>query len=464
MRFPPMSCIIILMSFFLTSCSEDYLVQDTDQQLKISEKRIEKKFYENWNLENQDYDLQKVVIEEENSPTIEISDELLRRGGTTRRGKKIYVHYMPWFQSKSTDGFWGQHWTMTNKNPDLVDANGKREIASHYYPKIGPYSTNDVDLQRYHLMLMKLSGVDGVIFDWYGSRNVLDFELIKDGMNNFIPELDKTKMKFAVMYEDRVIREQARVLSSLQLTQAKEDIKYIKRNYFKKRNYIRVGGKKMLMIFGPNYITESSDWQEILKPIRKQSKVLALWNAREVIGNEVCSGEYTWIDKNHLQTLGGYYNFEANFKNEIIGGVAYPRFNDFYKEGGWRSHGAYEWELEGNGLQTFEESFYESRSQKTDFIQIATWNDFGEGTMIEPTEEFGFDHLEKLQEFTGVAYRKEDLRIPYYIYKLKKQFPEDRIVQFLCKRAEYYVVRGKLKRSKFLLSILFHYYGDEFIS
>ena len=220
----------------------------------------------------------------------------------------------------------------------------------------------------------------------------------------------------------------------------------------------------MLMIFGPNYITESSDWQEILKPIRKQSKVLALWNAREVIGNEVCSGEYTWIDKNHLQTLGGYYNFEANFKNEIIGGVAYPRFNDFYKEGGWRSHGAYEWELEGNGLQTFEESFYESRSQKTDFIQIATWNDFGEGTMIEPTEEFGFDHLEKLQEFTGVAYRKEDLRIPYYIYKLKKQFPEDRIVQFLCKRAEYYVVRGKLKRSKFLLSILFHYYGDEFIS
>ncbi|WP_157730254.1 glycoside hydrolase family 71/99-like protein [Tenacibaculum jejuense] len=459
-----MNCIIILLSFLLTSCSEDYLVQETTQQSTKQQKTTEKKFYENWNFEKEDYDLQKVINEEENTPIVNVSNELQQRGGSTRRGKKIYVHYMPWFQSKNTDGFWGQHWTMTNKNPDLVDANGKREIASHYYPKIGPYSTNDVDLQKYHLLLMKLSGVDGVIFDWYGARDVLDFELIKNGMNSFIPELDKTKMKFAVMYEDRVVSEQGRGLSNIQLNQAKRDIKYIKRNYFKKRNYIKVQGKKMLMIFGPNYITESSDWQEILKPVVKQSKVLTLWNAREVIGNDICSGEYAWIDKDHMQTLRGYYDFEASFRDEVVGGVAYPRFNDFYKEGGWRSTEAYEWELEDNGLQTFEESFLESRSQKTDFIQIATWNDFGEGTMIEPTEEFGFAHLEKLQEYTAVKYRKEDLRIPYYIYKFKKQFPEERAVQFLCKRAEHYAMRGRIRRSKFLLSILFYYYGDEFIS
>jgi glycoprotein endo-alpha-1,2-mannosidase len=83
--------------------------------------------------------------------------------------KKVYVHYMPWFFNLKQDGYWGQHWTMTNKNPNNIDITGKREIASHYYPLIGPYSSNDNDLQEYHLLLMKLSGIDGVIFDWYSS-------------------------------------------------------------------------------------------------------------------------------------------------------------------------------------------------------------------------------------------------------------------------------------------------------
>ena len=33
--------------------------------------------------------------------------------------------------------------------------------------------------------------------------------------------------------------------------------------------------------------------------------------------------------------------------------------------------------------------------------QIVTWNDFGEGTIIEPTLEFGFDYLVRLAPLTG---------------------------------------------------------------
>ncbi|WP_299624237.1 glycoside hydrolase family 71/99-like protein [uncultured Tenacibaculum sp.] len=464
MRFPPKNSIIILLCCVLFSCAKDYSEENIDNTSITKQK--EEKFYKTWSLENEDLDLEKIVNEEEGidlTLTPIIGDNLLQRKAS-KTGKKIYVHYMPWFQSKPVDGFWGQHWTMTNQNPDVVDANGKRQIASHYYPKIGPYSTNDKDLQQYHLLLMKLSGVDGVIFDWYGIRDVLDFELIKEGMDNIIPELEKTKMKFAVMYEDRVIREQARFLSDFQINQAKEDIKYIKRKYFKKRNYIKINGKKLLMVFGPNYINEPSDWEKILEPVKRQSKVLSLWNAREIIGNEVCSGEFAWIDRDHLQTLQGYYNFNANFTDEVIGGVAYPRFHDFYTEGGWRNITDDKWDLPGRGTDTFLESFYESENQNTDFIQIATWNDFGEGTMIEPTEELGFSHLEKLQEATSVRFKKEDLRIPYYIYKLKKQFPNERAVQFLSNRAYKYAIRGKLKRAKFLIGLLFYYYGDDFIS
>jgi hypothetical protein len=35
-------------------------------------------------------------------------------------------------------------------------------------------------------------------------------------------------------------------------------------------------------------------------------------------------------------------------------------------------------------------------------LQLITWNDFGEGTMFEPTVEFGYSYIEKIKAFSGV--------------------------------------------------------------
>src|SRR5258705_12383665 len=48
--------------------------------------------------------------------------------------KPLMIHYMPWFVSKPYSGYWGWHWTMNHFNPDVINANGQREIASWYYP------------------------------------------------------------------------------------------------------------------------------------------------------------------------------------------------------------------------------------------------------------------------------------------------------------------------------------------
>ena len=38
--------------------------------------------------------------------------------------------------------------------------------------------------------------------------------------------------------------------------------------------------------------------------------------------------------------------------------------------------------------------------ENIDFIQLVTWNDFGEGTMLEPTSERQFDSLIALSPLT----------------------------------------------------------------
>ena len=55
----------------------------------------------------------------------------------------ILVHYMPWYEAKPVSGAWGWHWTMNHFDPERSDATGRREIASHYYPLIGPYDSAD---------------------------------------------------------------------------------------------------------------------------------------------------------------------------------------------------------------------------------------------------------------------------------------------------------------------------------
>lgn len=52
--------------------------------------------------------------------------------------------------------------------PRCVDATGKRQIASHYYPLTGPYASGDAAILDYQCLLMKYAGVDGVMVDWYG--------------------------------------------------------------------------------------------------------------------------------------------------------------------------------------------------------------------------------------------------------------------------------------------------------
>ncbi|MCG8374113.1 MAG: hypothetical protein MI700_11285, partial [Balneolales bacterium] len=115
---------------------------------------------------------------------------------------KIYMHYMPWFQSGPYDGFWGTHWTMNNRNPENI-ADGQRDIASHFYPLIGPYSSRDPDVAEYHLLLMKYSGIDGILIDWYGTYDVNDYKLNLEGSENIISLVDEVGLTFGIVYEDR---------------------------------------------------------------------------------------------------------------------------------------------------------------------------------------------------------------------------------------------------------------------
>ena len=103
--------------------------------------------------------------------------------------------------------------------------------------------------------------------------------------------------------------------------------------------------------------------------------------------------------------------------------TAFPRFNDFYAQGGGEPGLG---SLEEAGGQTFRETLSRALTNGSFAVQIATWNDFGEGTMIEPTRESGYRDLAIVRQCRraysppGFRFEARDLELPLRLFRLRR--------------------------------------------
>ncbi len=104
--------------------------------------------------------------------------------------------------------------------------------------------------------------------------------------------------------------------------------------------------------------------------------------------------------------------------------IAFPGFHDIYEEAGLhKSYGS----IDAKGGRTFRETFDRALRSGAPIVQIATWNDYGEGTVIEPTRDLGYKYLEYIQTVhpPDLPYTAADLRLAVLWYQLKKRAGDD---------------------------------------
>lgn len=339
---------------------------------------------------------------------------------------KIYMHYMPWFETKesSGDGQWGYHWKMANKNPDII-TNGKREIASHYYPLIGPYHSGDKDVIENHLLLMKYAGIDGILIDWYGTFDVNDYRMVRENTEQLVAMLDKVGLEYAIVYEDRFLQNVVNAgKTPTVISAAKTDFAYLERYFFNMPNYIKINNKPLLLNFGPITLQTPEQWTNAFSNLTTKPTFLTLWHESSEAGSNA-SGEYAWVyqDNSHLSNF--YTNNLPNLS--VAMGSAYPGFKDFYAQGGGGD--PIGWTIEHNNGATLDETLNLAKNANLNYLQLITWNDFGEGTMIEPTVEFQYSFIEKIKTFSGVQNQGNFFSEISKLYNLRKQYKGNASVQ-----------------------------------
>lgn len=352
-------------------------------------------------------------------------------------GTKIYMHYMPWFETNesSANGQWGYHWTMANRNPNNTDGNGRRDIASHYYPLIGPYHSGDKEVIENHLLMMKYAGVDGVLIDWYGTYNLNDYRINKENSEQLIAMLDKVGLEYAIVYEDRFLPNIVNAgLAPTVTAAAKADLNYMQTNYFGDANYIKINNKPLLLNFGPITLTTPDQWTNVFANINPKPTFLTLWNESAEAGSNA-SGEYSWVYQNNTHLSNFYMNNMPNLP--VAFGSAYPGFHDFYQEGG--AGNIIGWTIDHNNGATLDETLALAQSSGVDYLQLVTWNDFGEGTMIEPTVEFQYTYVNKIKAFADVQGANVFAEISR-LYNLRKQHHANPVIQAKLDKAFGYFI------------------------
>lgn len=368
---------------------------------------------------------------------------LAPRPVTKTTTQKLYMHYMPWFETpqSSPTRKWGLHWTMATANPDIIRSDGTRQIASFYYPLIGPYASSDRDVIDYHLLLMKYAGLDGVLVDWYGVHEVYDYPQNRRNTDSLFARVAPAGLQFAVVYEDQTLPHVKTIAGSDTIIAAQQDFAYLQSQYFGSNSYLRIDGQPLLMVFGPQTMKKASDWTRAFMGLATPPLLVTLFYSG------LGQGEFAWPDQAFTTGLSSWYQNRAPGLAYSFGS-AYPGFNDYYTPGGVND--CCSWTIPV-GRTTLQQTLDLSRTSNSPRVQIATWNDFGEGTMIEPTNEFGFTFLETIQKFAGVPYTSAELNLVYRWYTLKKRHAADAVSIKKLNQAYYYLVSLRVTKAKAIL-------------
>lgn len=244
---------------------------------------------------------------------------------------------------------------------------------------------NSDDARQIHRQVQDMisRGVDGAIAAWYGAANTsIDTatQLLKTEA-----ETNAGQFNFAIM-EDMGALGTAAIANGCDVTdQLISDLTYVDSQYESSPAYMRINGRPVVFFFFVDgyYI----DWNRVISSI--PGNPLLIFQGPDGLTRKLSNGGFSWvlIDSNNpfdpeLAAQDTFYKAAMQAPARFVFGSAYKGFNDTLAT--WGTNRVIQQECGGTWLQTFSEvgKFYSSDNQLP-AMQIATWNDYEEGTSIE---------------------------------------------------------------------------------
>lgn len=226
-------------------------------------------------------------------------------------------------------------------------------------------------------------GIQGAIADWYGT-SAASIEAATRLLKSEA-EAHSGQFEFAIMEDKGALSAAAKNNGCDVTAQLISDLDYIASQYESSPAYMRIDGRPVVFFFDVNayYI----DWSRVIASIPGNPLLLS----RGVTGltGNFSDGGYSWVDiksnnpfNPELNIQDAFFQAAQQMPQRLAVGTAFKGFNDTLAT--WGSDRVIDQNCGQTWLQSFTEvGKYYSGSNQLPALQIATWNDYEEGTAIE---------------------------------------------------------------------------------
>jgi len=304
-------------------------------------------------------------------------------------GRYVMAFYYPWYGTKEFGGA-ERHW-------GKWDAARKDAPESRRWPAEGPYDSTDPKMVERHMRQFAEAGIDVPIASWWGPGDHTD-----KAMPVILDHAAKHGRKVTIYFE--VVRSNPPTPES-----AAADLDYLAKQYANHPAWLRVGKQPVIFLYGRvmDQLGEGK-WVRTLDLARRQSGVD--WIA---IADGINAGYGSLFDGIHsYNTMGSYLNrpeadwpsIARNHMNDSIrfarpnGHVACATIVPGYDDTKIRKPGA--------NLERFDGRLYDAQwrvalETQPDWILITSFNEWHEGSEIEPSAELGDKYLKATAAWTA---------------------------------------------------------------
>jgi PKD repeat protein len=234
------------------------------------------------------------------------------------------------------------------------------------------YNSQDAAQVQKQVEDMQSRGIDGAILAWYGTGSYEDVTAQKL----------KTQaeahpgFQFALMIDQGAIAWYSHGLAPTDALIA--HLNYMAENYYSSPAYAKINGRPVVLEF--NMEAWPIDWARVIASI--QGNPVFFFRNPPAFTNGNAFGGYSWGPADGLAYTDYFNKIAAQHTDKMVMADGWKGFNDVLAS--WSKSRVLDQQCGQTWLSSMAElSKYYSTTNQLPYLQIATWNDYEEGTTVE---------------------------------------------------------------------------------
>ena len=316
------------------------------------------------------------------------------RGGTPAQRplpteRRVMAFYYPWYGIPEGPGGAGKvvHW-------GKIDAANHDIAASTHYPALGAYDSHDPKVIEQHCQWAKAAHVDTLIVSWWGHGDYTD-----RAMPKILDACERHGLAACIYYETVPKPQTAET--------AARDIIRVLEKYGRHKAHLKVDGKPVVFIYGRAVGQLGlTGWLEAVKLINAGYRGGAV-----LIGDQFSYGAARVFDGVHTYNTAGSLAGRALPDAQKWAPATYPSWVQLadgadkistitvipgYDDTKIRKPGL---AVERHDGELYRVEWEQAMAADPHWVLITSFNEWHEGSEIEPSLEFGSKYIERTGEF-----------------------------------------------------------------